>query len=300
MYGYIYKLTDKKSNKIYIGAKTGSKIIPSYFGSGSKWNKEVISKCNPETDIDREILQKCDTVEELNQAEQYWINYFDSTNPDIGYNILKGGNLPTPEYKQRMSETIHNGMTDERKKKISNGMKKMLKEKGISDTHRQRISDALNDRNIGCNSDTRSIGVYCIIDKQLFEFYNKIQAAKWWYDNYPFSENYAEITYTRAITKSINDDKITYKSKPIPDKIKWFLSDSKEEPVYCIIENQRFDFKNKDYAANWWYYSWGYSMDYNHLGYVYKISNSINSNKPFSYFDGTKKVSIQWFKKGSD
>ena len=32
-YGYIYKLTDTITGKIYIGAKLGNKINYSYFGS---------------------------------------------------------------------------------------------------------------------------------------------------------------------------------------------------------------------------------------------------------------------------
>lgn len=111
MYGYIYKLTYK--DKIYIGAKTGNKIVESYYGSGTKWNKDVVSKCNPEIDIKRDILQWCETSDELNIAEQYWIGFYDSTNPKIGYNIQKGGNIPSIEDRQRMSEIIHSKMNKE-------------------------------------------------------------------------------------------------------------------------------------------------------------------------------------------
>jgi len=38
-----------------------------------------------------EIIEKC-SKEELNDREVYWIEYFDSTNREKGYNYGSGGN----------------------------------------------------------------------------------------------------------------------------------------------------------------------------------------------------------------
>jgi hypothetical protein len=39
-----------------------------------------------------EVLETCSTIEEANQAEIKWIENYDSTNPEKGYNIKPGGN----------------------------------------------------------------------------------------------------------------------------------------------------------------------------------------------------------------
>ena len=278
-YGYIYKLTDTITGKIYIGAKLGNKINYSYFGSGSLWNKEIVSHRNPEQDIKRDILQWCDTVDELNDAEQYWIKYFNSTNPEIGYNILKGGNMPTEEYRKNMSQIIHAGMTDDRKQRISQGLKKYRKENnGLSATHKQRVSKALKGIKIGCNGDSRSINVYCTINDKIYSFHNKIQAAKWWFDNYPFSDTYAEITYTRKITDSINKKTIMFNGEVIDQPIKWYLGDtniSDDEEIYCIFEEKQYNFPNISQAAEWWHKHYPISAEYNQDRYTTKIRKNI-------------------------
>lgn len=298
MYGYVYKCTYLKNNKIYIGAKSSPIFIKSYYGSGSLWNKEVISKCNPELDIKREILEWCDTYEQLNQQEQYWIKYYDSTNPEIGYNIQKGGNLPSEESRNQMSIIIHNGMTEEIKQKISNGLKKQRQEKGLSDSHKKHLSEALKNRKIGGDGDSRSIQVSCIIDEKIYSFHNKIQAAKWWFENYPFSDTYTEITYTRAITKSINHEEIKYKKKPINQKIQWFLSHIKKEDinaVYCIYKDKQYDFDNITNAISWWHLNYPIMKELDYNVYQEKLYKNINGFKILR--NSIKYDKIQWFRK---
>ena len=38
-----------------------------------------------------EVLEVCDSLEEANAAEEKWVEHFDSTNPERGFNIKKGG-----------------------------------------------------------------------------------------------------------------------------------------------------------------------------------------------------------------
>ena len=38
-----------------------------------------------------ELIENCNSREDLDKKEQYWIKYFDSTNAKIGYNITEGG-----------------------------------------------------------------------------------------------------------------------------------------------------------------------------------------------------------------
>lgn len=190
-------------------------------------------------------------------------------------------------------------MTEERKQKISNGLKKQRQEKGLSDSHKKHLSEALKGKNIGSDGDTRSIPVYCIINNEKFYFSSKILAARWWYNNYPFSDNYVEITYTRMITKSINNEELYYNKKLINQPIKWYLDKTlqiiERNPVYCIYEGKRYDFKNTDEAAEWWFETYPFPGSYNRLRYIYRITASINGRIP--EYKGHIQNKIQWFRK---
>ena len=74
----------------------------------------------------KEILQFYNGVDELNQGEIYWIAQFNSTDPEIGYNLTYGGDG-------------FGVFTDETLKKISES----LKGKHHSEEHRRKISEGL-------------------------------------------------------------------------------------------------------------------------------------------------------------
>ena len=87
---YVYKITNKINNKIYIG-KTKFPINKTidYYGSGiqiinaiKKYGKENFKK---------EIIQECSSIEELNEQEKQWISKLNSNQSEIGYNITMGG-----------------------------------------------------------------------------------------------------------------------------------------------------------------------------------------------------------------
>ena len=95
-YGIIYKATCKTSKKIYIGQTT------TFLGARKGLHKHkalyekdfnnhfhnAIRKYGWD-DFTWEIIDYAQSFEELNNKEQYWIEYYDSINN--GYNISKGG-----------------------------------------------------------------------------------------------------------------------------------------------------------------------------------------------------------------
>lgn len=90
MYGFIYITTNNLDGKKYIGQKSYS--MPNwkrYLGSGI-YLKRAIKKYGREN-FSREIIEECETREELNEREKYWIKYYDATNSDDFYNIAHGG-----------------------------------------------------------------------------------------------------------------------------------------------------------------------------------------------------------------
>jgi hypothetical protein len=57
-----------------------------YLGSG-KILKFAINKYGKENFI-KEIIEKCNNQEELDLREKYWIKYYNSTDKNIGLNII--------------------------------------------------------------------------------------------------------------------------------------------------------------------------------------------------------------------
>ena len=88
-YGYIYKITNAINGKIYIGKRTGSEVDEHYWGSGTKIKTAL--KEFGENNFKREVLEWCSTKDVLREREVYWIQRFDARNPEVGYNIKKGG-----------------------------------------------------------------------------------------------------------------------------------------------------------------------------------------------------------------
>lgn len=162
MYGYIYKTTNLINNKIYIGQHTSKTFDKKYLGSGKKF-KQALKKYGVKNFV-CEILQTCDSYDELNACEKYWIEKCDSQNPSIGYNLCEGGIAPrfdgenhpmygkhhTEEAKEK-NRIAHLGKkaSDDTKQKISEGNKK----KHISDEHKLAISKANKGKKL--SQDTR-------------------------------------------------------------------------------------------------------------------------------------------------
>jgi group I intron endonuclease len=97
----IYKTTNLIDNKFYIGKD--KRNDPKYLGSGLLLNR-AIKKYGIEN-FKKEILEQCETEEQLCEREKYWIK--ETKAQEIGYNIADGGhggNTYTEETKKRISE----------------------------------------------------------------------------------------------------------------------------------------------------------------------------------------------------
>lgn len=89
MYGYIYKTTNLINYKIYIGQKKSSIFLgDKYLGSGLYLNR-AINKYGKEK-FKVELITEADNKEELDNLEKYYINLYNSTDIEIGYNIANG------------------------------------------------------------------------------------------------------------------------------------------------------------------------------------------------------------------
>lgn len=110
----IYKIQNKINNKIYIGQSIN---IFQRWNSHKRAYKDILNKDYNKhlyrsirkygiENFDFSVIEEC-SREELNEKEKYWISYYDSTNPEKGYNLLEGGNN-VPHYVKLSKEQICN------------------------------------------------------------------------------------------------------------------------------------------------------------------------------------------------
>lgn len=96
MYGYVYIITNLIDGKKYIGQHRCAFFDESYRGSGKIISK-AIDKYGWENfsskilDPVNGIKTCCDSKEELDKAEEFYIDYYDAVNSDLFYNLKSGG-----------------------------------------------------------------------------------------------------------------------------------------------------------------------------------------------------------------
>lgn len=126
-YFYIYKTTNLINDKIYIGQHSTFNINDRYLGSGSNFQK-ALKKYGKEN-FKCEILEFCNSREELNEREIFWIEFYNSHNRAVGYNLIIGSKTNcywSEEYRLEQSirckELWNSGKMDDEIKKIRERM----------------------------------------------------------------------------------------------------------------------------------------------------------------------------------
>ncbi len=121
----VYKLINIVNNKIYIGSTT--------LGSGKRFKMHVAdSLANRdnypihqairefgENNFNLSVIEFCNSLEEMNKREAFYIAAFGSTNPEIGYNRKVGGGVrfQSEETKQKIGD-LHRGKISDKRKPI--------------------------------------------------------------------------------------------------------------------------------------------------------------------------------------
>ena len=99
---YIYRITNLINDKMYIGMTNGNNA--QYMGSG-KLLKQAIDKYGIKN-FNREILQTCETEEELRAAEAKWIKDENAVAREDYYNLCEGGRGGNTGNNPPMSKTV--------------------------------------------------------------------------------------------------------------------------------------------------------------------------------------------------
>ena len=111
----IYKVTNLINGKIYIGQSINDD--PKYLGSGI-FIKNAIEKYGKDNFV-KETIDFTDSIDKLNEKEIYWIEKYNSTDKNIGYNLCSGGK----------GFKIYHGKSDEQISEIHENLSKIHKEK---------------------------------------------------------------------------------------------------------------------------------------------------------------------------
>lgn len=128
----IYVITNKINGKKYVGQTTKTIIRRwrehNWKSSGCVTLFRAIQKYGTDN-FTIELLQECDSMEELNQAEQEWISKLNTMSPN-GYNLRPGGDgrgVVSEESRQRM-KVAQSNRSKEWIANIKEGMKSRGKE----------------------------------------------------------------------------------------------------------------------------------------------------------------------------
>lgn len=211
----IYRATNTINGKCYIGQTRGEleirkrkHINAARNGSNTNFYK-AIRKYGEDAFV-WDIICEAKTAKELNFLETYYIGFYDSIHH--GYNMIDGGDnniMDVPAVRERhrlkmQSAEIRNKLSNTMKQKIADG-------RFFTPEHRAKLSEkAKGNHNFG-NSDTRSIGCYCILESdERLNFHSYRDAWHWWsnVDN-PFDTK-TECVYQRKIKQSIECGYYTY------------------------------------------------------------------------------------------
>jgi len=150
----IYKITNTITNKVYIG-QTIRQLCHRIY----EYKTETTSDTAPNSRIinsfrkhgfDKfkfETIDIATSIDELNQKEIYWIDFFNSTNKLVGYNILPGGRNSMKPFEVRFKmSNAHKGTKQSQEwinkriaKEGTDEAKKYGKEKTEED--RKRLSE---------------------------------------------------------------------------------------------------------------------------------------------------------------
>ena len=121
----VYKLVDRINNKIYVGSTTrGSGVrfkqhVTKAMSGSDEYPIHKAIREHGEENFNLSILEFCNSLEEMNAREAFYIAAFESTNPEIGYNNKVGGGVrfQSDASKKKIGD-IHRGKVSDKRKPI--------------------------------------------------------------------------------------------------------------------------------------------------------------------------------------
>lgn len=140
----IYKTVNRVNGKIYIGKnKTNN---PKYLGSGIVLSQSI--KKYGRDSFYKEIIEECDTFDILNERETYWIKFYNSTDPSIGYNRTYGGDGFSGITEETIQLISSKNKGKKRSQSTKDNISASLKDKPKTSDHKKALSKAWETRKV--------------------------------------------------------------------------------------------------------------------------------------------------------
>lgn len=175
-YMYVYKTINLIKGKVYVGQHTTTNLDDGYLGSGVLL-KKAFRKYGKANFI-KEVLCMCESEEELNEMEIYWIKTLKSRSVyGQGYNMTIGGEGTTglkmsEESKKKLSE-----VASKRIGELNSFWGKTLSQDHIDKMTKTRVAAITGGKN------PSAVRVLCIEENIVFE--TSTEAAIWCGLKYP-------------------------------------------------------------------------------------------------------------------
>lgn len=165
----IYKSTNKITGKIYIGQTTHTldKRIKGHIKESKiESNRPFMLSINKygEDNFTFETIDSANNLDELNDKEVYWINFYDSVSPN-GYNVTGGGQGKKMKTTKELSRIISEGLknsekwqetknNEEYKIKMEKSFIGWFRGKKFSQEHKEKIWEKNKERILEFNKNT--------------------------------------------------------------------------------------------------------------------------------------------------
>ena len=165
----IYKSTNKITGKIYIGQTTHTldKRIKGHIKESKiESNRPFMLSINKygEDNFTFETIDSANNLDELNDKEVYWINFYNSVSPN-GYNVTGGGQGKKMKTTKELSRIISEGLknsekwqetknNEEYKIKMEKSFIGWIKGKKFSQEHKEKIWEKNKERILEFNKNT--------------------------------------------------------------------------------------------------------------------------------------------------
>ena len=165
----IYKSTNKITGKIYIGQTTHTldKRIKGHIKESKiESNRPFMLSINKygEDNFTFETIDSANNLDELNDKEVYWINFYNSVSPN-GYNVTGGGQGKKMKTTKELSRIISEGLknsekwqetknNEEYKIKMEKSFIGWFKGKKFSQEHKEKIWEKNKERILEFNKNT--------------------------------------------------------------------------------------------------------------------------------------------------
>ena len=165
----IYKSTNKITGKIYIGQTTHTldKRIKGHIKESKiESNRPFMLSINKygEDNFTFETIDSANNLDELNDKEVYWINFYDSVSPN-GYNVTGGGQGKKMKTTKELSRIISEGLknsekwqetknNEEYKIKMEKSFIGWFRCKKFSQEHKEKIWEKNKERILEFNKNT--------------------------------------------------------------------------------------------------------------------------------------------------